>query len=277
MSENCSQDCNTCAETCDSRKANYFEAPNALSNIRKVIGVVSGKGGVGKSLVTSLLAVVMNRKGYHTGILDADITGPSIPKAFGMKKRLTGNGQAAYPAKSDSGIDLVSINLLLEKETEPVVWRGPIISNVVKQFWHDFIWTNEDYLFIDMPPGTGDVPLTVFQSIKVDGIIIVTSPQELVSMIVSKAVEMAQMMNVPILGLVENMAYFECPNCNMKHEIFGKSHIMEIAQEYGLEVLERLPMDPKLAALCDHGEIELFEGSYFDEIDKKLENLEARK
>ena len=276
MSEECSHDCSSCGEDCESRSQSLFVEPNEKSSIKKVIGIVSGKGGVGKSTVTSLLAVAMNRQGCQVGILDADVTGPSIPKAFGVKKEITGDGTSAYPAKSDSGIDIVSINLLLQNETDPVVWRGPILANVVKQFWHDFIW-EDDYLFIDMPPGTGDVPLTVFQSIKVDGIIIVTSPQELVSMIVDKAVKMAEMMHVPILGLVENMSYFECPDCHKKHEIFGKSHIGDIAHEHGLEVLERLPIDSQLAALCDEGKIELVEGDYFEGIEDVLRKLPKRK
>ncbi|MGL5269198.1 MAG: P-loop NTPase, partial [Selenomonadaceae bacterium] len=212
MSDSCTQNCTSCDEQCTDRtegKDNCFESPNELSRIKKVIAVVSGKGGVGKSMITSLLAVTMNRKGYHTAILDADITGPSIPKAFGIRANgaLAGNVSGSYPAKSENGIDIMSVNLLLKNETDPVVWRGPIISNTVKQFWQDIIWEDVDYMFLDMPPGTGDVPLTVFQSIPVDGIVIVTSPQELVSMIVGKAVKMANLMKVPILGIVENMAY----------------------------------------------------------------------
>ena len=232
MSETCNHDCGSCGTTCgqDTRKKDFHEAPNELSTIRHVIAVVSGKGGVGKSLVTGLMSVAMSRKGKHTGILDADITGPSIPKMFGTKGEVRGNQAGAYPVRTAGGIEVVSMNLLLENSTDPVVWRGPIISGVVKQFWHDFIWEDIDYLFVDMPPGTGDVPLTVMQSIKLDGIIIVTSPQELVSMIVEKAVKMAEGMKVPILGLVENMSYFECPDCGKRHEIFGHSHIEEIAK-----------------------------------------------
>ena len=280
MSENCSQNCSNCGDTCGDRKEekkDFFEKPHELSHIKKVIAVVSGKGGVGKSMVTSLLAVTMNRKGYHTAILDADITGPSIPKAFGVKGQVKVGEMGSYPAVSDSGIDIMSINLLLENETDPVVWRGPVISGVVKQFWQEIIWDNVDYMFIDMPPGTGDVPLTVFQSIRVDGIIIVTSPQELVSMIVEKAVKMAKLMNVPILGLVENMAYFTCPNCSEKHQIFGKSHIEDIAKEYGLALLARMPIDPQLADACDKGAIELFEGDWFEEIDRFLEGTVGEK
>lgn len=274
MSENCSQNCSACGESCADRKEekiDFSEKPHELSNIKKVIGVVSGKGGVGKSLVTSMLAVMMKRKGYNTAILDADITGPSIPKAFGIKEKAMGNELGFFPAKSKTGIEIMSINLLLENDTEPVVWRGPIIAGTVKQFWTDVIWRNVDFMFIDMPPGTGDVPLTVFQSIAVDGIIIVTSPQELVSMIVSKAVKMAEMMNIPILGLVENMSYFKCPDCEKEYSIFGESHIDEIAQKHNIEVLGKLPIDPRIAAACDRGMIELFEGDYLGRIAEILE------
>lgn len=267
MSENCNQTCSACSDDCEERKENqtdFSEKPHDLSNIKKVIGIVSGKGGVGKSLVTSMLAVTMNRRGYSTAILDADVTGPSIPKAFGISKKATGSDLGLLPIRSKTGIDIMSINLLLEDDTDPVVWRGPIIAGTVKQFWTDVIWSDVDYMFIDMPPGTGDVPLTVFQSIPVDGIIIVTSPQELVSMIVSKAVKMANMMNIPIIGLVENMAYFKCPDCNKEYKIFGDSHIDKIAQEFNLDILARMPIDPKLAAACDKGMIELFHGSWFD-------------
>ena len=239
-------------------QSNLLEKNHEKSSIKKVIGIVSGKGGVGKSLVTSMLAVEMNRKHHNVAILDADVTGPSIPKVFGVKAEIMGEaaGKGFYPAKSKTDIQMMSINLLLENDTKPVIWRGPIIANTVKQFWTDVIWEDVDYMFIDMPPGTGDVPLTVFQSIKVDAIIIVTAPQDLVSMIVSKAVEMAKKMNVPILGLVENMAYFNCDDCGKKHYIYGISHIEEIAQKYNLSVLGKLPIDPKLASLCDNGEIE---------------------
>ena len=227
MSENCNHDCGSCGERCseDTTRQSLLEKPNELSNIKHVVAVVSGKGGVGKSIVTSMLAVTMQRHGFHTGILDADITGPSIPKAFGVKGEVRASEAGAYPVKSSGGIDVMSVNLLLENDTDPVVWRGPVISNTVKQFWQDIIWQDIDYLFIDMPPGTGDVPLTVFQSIQVDGIIVVTSPQELVSMIVAKAVKMAELMHVPVLGLVENMAYFKCPNCHHQHNMSGESHI----------------------------------------------------
>jgi Mrp family chromosome partitioning ATPase len=280
MSENCSQTCSSCGDECAERTApntDFSEKPHELSSIKKVIGIVSGKGGVGKSLVTSMLAVTMNRRGYKTAILDADVTGPSIPKAFGITKKATGSELGLYPIKSKTGIDIMSINLLLENDTDPVVWRGPIIANTVKQFWTDVIWQDIDFMFIDMPPGTGDVPLTVFQSIKVDGIIIVTSPQELVSMIVSKAVKMAQMMNIPIVGLVENMAYFKCPDCEKEYKIFGDSHIDEIAQKYSLVTLARMPIDPKLADACDKGMIESFEGKWFEHIAAILETEDSVK
>ena len=274
MSENCNQNCSACGDDCAERKEekiDFSEQPHELSNIKKGIGVVSGKGGVGKSLVTSMLAVMMKRRGYNTAILDADITGPSIPKAFGIKDKAMGNEQGFFPVKSKTGIEIMSINLLLENDTEPVVWRGPIIAGTVKQFWTDVIWREVDFMFIDMPPGTGDVPLTVFQSIAVDGIIIVTSPQELVSMIVSKAVKMAEMMNIPIIGLVENMSYFKCPDCDKEHKIFGESHIEGIAQKHNIDVLGKLPIDPKIAAACDRGMIELFDGDWLDRIGDILE------
>lgn len=274
MSEVCNQNCSACGDDCAERKEekiDFSEKLHEQSNVKKVIGIVSGKGGVGKSLVTSMLAVIMKRRGYNTAILDADITGPSIPKAFGIKEKATGNEQGFFPVKSKTGIEIMSINLLLENDTEPVVWRGPIIAGTVKQFWTDVIWRDIDFMFIDMPPGTGDVPLTVFQSIAVDGIIIVTSPQELVSMIVSKAVKMAEMMNIPIIGLVENMSYFKCPDCEKEHKIFGESHIKEIAQKHNIDVLGRLPIDPKIAVACDKGMIELFEGNYLDNLGDILE------
>jgi len=265
----CNNDCGSCSTSCDDRQEvrnSFAVQPHELSNIKKVIGVVSGKGGVGKSLVTSLMAVTMNRRGYHTAILDADITGPSIPKTFGIKEKAIGNEMGLFPVKSNTGIEIMSINLLLGDETDPVVWRGPIIAGTVKQFWSDVIWNDVDYMFIDMPPGTGDVPLTVFQSLPVDGIIIVTSPQELVSMIVGKAVKMAKMMNIPILGLVENMSYFVCPDCDKEYQIFGESHIEEIAAKHDIPIFVKLPINPKLAAACDRGMIELFEGDWLEKI-----------
>ena len=275
MSEDCTQSCNTCSEDCDERKeVDFSESPHELSSIKKVIGVVSGKGGVGKSLVTSMLAVLMNRKGYNTAILDADITGPSIPVSFGIKEKVGGNDTGLFPIKSKTGIDIMSVNLLLENDTDPVVWRGPVIAGAVKQFWTDVIWKDIDFMFIDMPPGTGDVPLTVFQSIAVDGIIIVTSPQELVSMIVSKAVKMAKMMNIPILGIVENMSYIKCPDCDKQIEVFGKSHIEETAKANDIDLIAKLPIDPKLSAACDKGLIELLEADYLDNIVNFLEEME---
>lgn len=241
-----------------------------MSRVKKVIGVISGKGGVGKSIVTSMLAVTMNRMGYKTAILDADITGPSIPKMFGIKGKADSNEFGLFPVKSGTGIEVMSINLLLDNDTNPVIWRGPIIAGTVKQFWSDVIWTDVDIMFIDMPPGTGDVPLTVFQSIPVDGIIVVTSPQELVSMIVLKAVKMAEMMKIPIVGLVENMSYFKCPDNGKDYQIFGESHIDEIAEKHKLKVLAKLPIDPKLAAACDKGMIELFEGDWLESAAKIL-------
>lgn len=267
MSESCNHNCEGCSADCSSRKKAPViqkEALNPASSVKKVIGVVSGKGGVGKSMVTSLLAVTFQRRGQHAAILDADITGPSIPKAFGIKEKAMGTELGLLPATTKTGIDLMSVNLLLEHEDDPVVWRGPIIAGTVKQFWSDVVWKDVDYMFVDMPPGTGDVPLTVFQSLPVDGIVIVTSPQELVSMIVGKAVNMAKMMNVPILGIVENMSYFECPDCGKRHSVFGDSHIEEVAAQYGAKVLGKLPIAPDLAKACDSGVIELFEGDWLD-------------
>ena len=267
MSEECTHDCSSCQADCASRKANpedMLEKLNPMSSVKKVIGVVSGKGGVGTSLVTSLMAVTMNRRGHHAAILDADITGPSIPKAFGLHEKAKGSEMGLLPVKSKTGIDIMSVNLLLDDECAPVVWRGPIIANTVKQFWTEVIWQDVDYMFVDMPPGTGDVPLTVFQSIPLSGIIIVTSPQELVSMIVSKAVAMAQMMNVPILGIVENMSYVKCPDCGKEIRVFGESHVDEVAQKYDLKVLGKLPMDPDVAKNCDAGLVELCNGDWLD-------------
>lgn len=249
------------------------EPPHELSRIKKVIGVVSGKGGVGKSLVTSLLAVTMNGMGYKSAIMDADITGPSIPRAFGVSGQPEADEIGMYPITSRTGIDLMSINFLLPNETDPVIWRGPVIGGAVKQFWTDVIWQNEEFLFIDMPPGTGDVALTVFQSIPVNGIIVVTSPQELVGMIVEKAVKMAEKMNIPILGLVENMSYAVCPHCGEKFSVFGESHIDEIAAKYGVKAVCKLPFDPELAALVDKGEIESYQKDSLHAIFKMLMSL----
>ncbi len=262
----CTHNCETCGSNCKSAKENEIkkEALNNQSSVKKVIGVVSGKGGVGKSLVTSALAVTMNRRGYKTAILDADITGPSIPKAFGLKDKCMGSEFGILPVTTKTGIDVVSINLLLENDTDPVVWRGPIIAGTVKQFWTEVVWRNEDYMFIDMPPGTGDVPLTVFQSLPLDGIVVVTSPQELVSMIVEKAAKMADLMQVPILGIVENMSYFKCPDCGKEHKIYGESNIDEVAKKYNTEVIAKLPIDQSLALCTDTGSMELFVGDYFE-------------
>jgi Mrp family chromosome partitioning ATPase len=275
MSE-CSHNCGSCTENCASRDPKSFlEKPHEMSRIKKVIGVVSGKGGVGKSLVTSMMAVTMQRRGKHAAILDADITGPSIPKAFGIKQRAMANELGLYPVTTKTGIDIMSVNLLLEDEKTPLVWRGPVIAGTVKQFWTDVIWNDVDYMFVDMPPGTGDVPLTVFQSIPLDGIIVLTSPQELVSMIVSKAVNMAKTMNIPILGIVENYSYIKCPDCGKQISVFGESHIDEIAKEFSLDVLAKLPIDPSLASVCDKGVVELFEGDYMEAVCDKIEEKTA--
>lgn len=274
--ETCSHDCSACGENCPSRKSkpeDFLEKPNRNSKIGRVIGVVSGKGGVGKSLVTSMLAVLLSRRGSHTGILDADITGPSIPKVFGLHEKLRASSEGMIPARTSHGIDVVSANLLLDDENSPVVWRGPMIANIVKQFWTDTIWDNVDYLFVDMPPGTGDVPLTVFQSIPVDGIVIVTSPQELVSMIVAKAVNMAKMMNIPILGIVENMSYVKCPDCGKEIKVFGESHLDETVEKYGLTVLGRLPLDPQIAQKCDEGHAEEIEAPWLKDAAEAVANL----
>ena len=264
MSENCTHDCGSCSADCASRTADFRAQANAHSNVKKVIGVISGKGGVGKSLVTSLLAVSARRRGFETAILEADITGPSIPKAFHVHEQLMGTDEGVIPAQTKTGIRLVSLNLLLENETDPVVWRGPVIAGTVKQFWTDVMWGDVDYMFVDMPPGTGDVPLTVFQSLPVNGVVLVTSPQELVGMIVKKAARMAEMMNVPVLGLVENMSGFQCDQCGKVHDIFGASHAEAAARELGIPVYARLPINPKLAAACDKGMIELFDGNWLD-------------
>ncbi|MCI8763757.1 MAG: Mrp/NBP35 family ATP-binding protein [Lachnospiraceae bacterium] len=274
-SANCTHDCSSCGENCSSRTAertSFLEPLNPASSVDKVIGVVSGKGGVGKSLVTSLLAVKMNARGKHTAILDADITGPSIPKSFGLGTdgiSVTPDG-LMVPATTATGITIMSANLLLDHDTDPVIWRGPVIAGAVKQFWQEALWENVDYMFVDMPPGTGDVPLTVFQSLPVSGIIIVTSPQELVSMIVSKAVNMAKKMDIPILGLVENMSYLECPDCGKRISVFGESHIDEIAREFGLPVLAKLPITPTIAGHVDAGTIEYLDETWMDEAADKL-------
>ncbi len=270
----CTHDCSTCSENCAERDPKSFlEKPNDMSSIQKVIGVVSGKGGVGKSMITSMMSVLMTQKGYRCAILDADITGPSIPKAFGITEKATGNEYGIFPAITKTGIQAMSINLLLENDTDPVVWRGPVIAGTVKQFWTDVIWDGIDFMFIDMPPGTGDVPLTVFQSVPVDGIIIVTSPQELVSMIVEKAVKMAQMMNIPILGIVENMSYFKCSDCGKKHYIYGNSNIDQIAESFGIDTVSKMEINPDIARLADGGDIESADCTSLDNMAQKLENL----
>ncbi|MCI8660619.1 MAG: Mrp/NBP35 family ATP-binding protein [Lachnospiraceae bacterium] len=274
-SANCTHDCSSCGENCSSRTADrtsFLEPLNPASSVKKVIGIVSGKGGVGKSLVTSLLAVKMNTKSQRTAILDADITGPSIPKSFGLGTdgiSVTPDG-LMVPATTATGINIMSANLLLDHDTDPVIWRGPVIAGAVKQFWQEALWENIDYMFVDMPPGTGDVPLTVFQSLPVDGIIIVTSPQELVSMIVSKAVNMAKKMDIPIVGLVENMSYLECPDCKKKISVFGESHIDEIAREFDLPVLAKLPITPMISQHVDAGTIEYLDENWMDEAAEKL-------
>ena len=265
----CSHDCSSCSENCAPPKVNQ----NVYSNIKHVIGVVSGKGGVGKSMTSAMLAVLLNRRGYKTGVLDADITGPSIPKLFGIHGRAHADEVGCYPVQSRTGIDVMSVNLLLEHESDPVVWRGPIIAGTVKQFWQEVIWKDVDFLFVDMPPGTGDVPLTVFQTLPVDGIVVVASPQELVSLIVAKAVNMANMMNIPVLGLVENMSYVLCPNCGKKIDVFGESHVAETAAEFGVPVLARIPIDPQLARQADLGVIESFEGDMLDGAADAIEKL----
>ena len=262
MSEACTHDCSSCKSNCDHR-APQHEPPHARSRIQKVIGVVSGKGCVGKSMTSAMLAVSMRRLGFKAGVLDADITGPSIPRLFGVKGPATGDGESLNPVSSRTGVEIMSINLLLDDPEAPVVWRGPVIAGAVKQFWQEVVW-DVDFLFVDMPPGTGDVPLTVFQTLPVDGIVIVSSPQELVGMIVGKAVQMAQMMHVPILGLVENMSYAVCPDCGKHINVFGDSHVDEIADKYKLPVLAKMPIDPELAKEADAGMIEMFAGDYLD-------------
>ena len=276
MSE-CTHDCSSCSANCSSRKQeSLLQKPHELSHIKKVIGVCSGKGGVGKSMVTALLAVLAQRRGMKVGILDADITGPSIPRAFGLKDKAVGTDQGMFPVRSASGIDVMSLNLLLENESDPVVWRGPVIAGAVGQFWTDVIWGDKDVLFIDMPPGTGDVMLTVFQSIPVDGVVLVSTPQELVGMIVEKALKMTDLMNIPVLGLVENMSYITCPDCGKKYDLFGKSRKDEIAKQYNIPLTAGLPIDPKLAGSVDKGLLELFEGDWLDQIADAIQDLEPK-
>lgn len=273
----CTHDCGSCGSNCGERMAPGKKPANEMSNIKKVIGIVSGKGGVGKSLVTSMLACLANKKGYKTAVLDADITGPSIPKMFGLNERAGATELGLLPSETKTGIDIMSLNLILEEETQPVIWRGAIISNVVEQFWTEVIWGDVDFMFVDMPPGTGDVPLTVFQSLPVDGIVIVASPQELVKMIVEKAVNMAKLMEIPVLGLVENMSYLKCPDCGKEIQIFGESHVEEISREYNIPLIGRIPIDPQIAMLCDAGAVEDIEGSCLDGFAPLLKELYNKK
>lgn len=275
MSKDCDYDCKECEEVCDEREEEFdFKAKlNEHSKIKKIIGVISGKGGVGKSIVTAMLAVLMKRRDYNVAIMDGDITGPSIPKLFGLNNKLYRNELGIIPAKTKTGIEVISINLLLDNETDPVLWRGPIVGNMVKSFYEDVLWHDIDFMFIDMPPGTGDVALTSFQSLPLDGLVVVTSPQELASLIVAKAVKMANMMNIPILGIVENMSYFLCPDNNKKYNIFGESNLDKISKGYQLKVLGQVPIEPKLAKLTDDGLIELFSGDWLDQIPDLLEKL----
>ena len=268
----CSNNCQECGSNCSERKAprSLVEKSNTGSQVKKVIGVVSGKGGVGKSLVTSLLAASMRKKGYSVSVLDADITGPSIPKMFGLSGKAQARENGILPAESENGTKIMSVNLLLDHETDPVIWRGPLIAETVKQFWKDVYWGAVDYMFVDMPPGTGDVPLTVFQSLPVDGIIVVASPQDLVGMIVGKAVKMAEMMHIPVLGIVENMAYYECPTCHDKHYIFGKNDIAGLAETYHIGTTAQIPINPALAEACDKGKIEEYKTDYLDQMIEKV-------
>ena len=277
MSE-CTHDCSTCGQNCGQRTEpeSLLQKPHEQSHIKKVIGVCSGKGGVGKSMVTSLLAVTMQRMGLKGGILDADITGPSIPREFGLKQRAEGNDTGIFPVRTTTGIDVMSLNLLLPNDSDPVAWRGPVIAGAVTQFWTDVIWGDKDVLFIDMPPGTGDVMLTVCQSIPVDGVVLVSTPQELVGMIVEKSIKMVDMLNIPVVGLVENMSYVQCPDCGKKIEVFGESHVDAIARQYGIPHTAALPIDRKLAASADKGMIELTNGDWLDEIANAIDQLQPR-
>lgn len=272
MSE-CSSNCGSCSQDCASRKTDFKVAQNEYSNIKNVIGVVSGKGGVGKSLVTSELAVLLARKGYKVGVLDADITGPSIPKVFGIHEQAVGNDQGIIPASTRGGIKLISINMLLEDEETPVIWRGPVVAGVVKQFWNEVLWGDIDYMLVDMPPGTGDVPLTVFQSLPVTGIVIVTSPQELVEMIVKKAYNMASQMDIPVLGLVQNMSYLACPDCGKKIYLYGRGDGQKTAEKLVIPSYAELPIEPEIAALCDAGNIEAFNNHHLDDMVSFIEKI----
>ncbi len=272
MGEACTHDCKTCGQNCKERKEpqDFIVPQNLQSDIKKVIGVVSGKGGVGKSFVTCALAAAIQRSGKAAAVLDADITGPSVPRLFGLKAKAESGEIGIFPEKTKTGVKVMSINLLLQSDTDPVVWRGPVIAGTVKQFWTDVLWGDVDFLFVDMPPGTGDVPLTVFQSLPVDGIIVVSTPQQLVGMVVEKAAKMAALMHIPLLAFVENMSYFECPDCKARHNIFGKSSISGLAAKYGVDCIVRLPIDPSIASLCDSGRIEEFDTSVFGELTDKL-------
>ena len=275
MSEECNHNCSSCGSNCDSRteQQDFHKKLHEGSSVKKVIGIVSGKGGVGKSMITSLLAHAANQSGKHTAILDADITGPSIPRTFGIQNKAFSNGEVLMPATSRDGVEVMSTNLILENDTDPVIWRGPVIASCVQQFWTDVLWKDIDVMMVDMPPGTGDVPLTVFQSLPVDGIIIVTTPQQLVSMIVEKAVKMASQMDIPILGVVENMSYFECPDCGKRYEIFGESHIDELAAKFGIQNVAKLPIDSSIADFADRGAIEDYEGANLEELKKLLNKI----
>ena len=278
MSENCTHNCSSCSASCSSRKKeSMLKAPHKQSLVKKVIGVVSGKGGVGKSLTTSLLASYAHKQGLSVGIMDADITGPSIPRMFGVNDRITGDESGINTVLSPSGIQMVSMNLLLDEDTTPVIWRGMVISGTVMQFWTDVIWKDVDLLFIDMPPGTGDVPLTVFQSIPISGIVIVTTPQDLVKMVVEKAVNMAKMMNIPVLGLVENMSYLPCPDCGKEIEVFGASKAKYTAAEYGIPAIARMPLDPQISKCADNGRIEDVDGSAMADVFESIQKAEPRK
>ncbi len=274
MSE-CTHDCSSCSANCGERTdpQSFIEPLNPHSKVKKVIGIISGKGGVGKSLVTGMLASLFSRKGHSTAIMDADITGPSIPKMFGVGGRAMGGPEGIIPANSRNEIKIMSVNLLLENPSDPVIWRGPVIAGVVKQFWTDVVWGDIDYMFVDMPPGTGDVPLTVFQSIPLDGVVIVSSPQDLVAMIVNKAVSMANMMNIPIVGVVENMSYVECPDCGKQIFLYGNSHIDSICEENGIPLLGRIPISPDITHLCDMGLIEDFTGDFLDYAAEAIEKM----
>jgi len=267
-------DCESCGEDCGERETNFKIPMNEMSDVKKIIAVISGKGGVGKSMVSSMIAITLQRRGWNVAILDADLTGPSIPKIFGLRQKAQQNDFGILPVRSKTGIKIMSLNLLISEETDPVVWRGPLIAKTVQQFWTDVLWDEVDWMILDMPPGTGDVPLTVFQSFPIDAILIVTSPQDLVSMIVSKSVKMAEMMHIPILGIVENMSYAVCPVCKERIRLFGDSHLEEIAKKHHLDILARLPIDPQLAKACDQGTIELMHDEEFEIIAKKMEEWE---